>query len=544
MFKKVITNGEDQVLMQQLLLGASEIATPVAVTFGPWGHNVIIEKGGYPIVTKDGVTVAVNVLPSDPVKRQAALIIRQAAQQTVKEAGDGTSSSCILAYAILIEAANQLQDGNVFALVREIKEDWKSIDKYLEKSAITHDDWDTTESFEVLKSIATLSANNDEELGEIIARAVQWAGADGLVTTKVSESPKTHVELKAGVLFESGVLSQAYYTDHAKKIAAYDNPLFVLIDDKVDKIDTLMPFINEWQTLDQLQTQCLVFVVSDMLGDAMTSILRNRIKSGMAFLVVKASHFQNQRREVMKDLQVVTGAAHVYGVHTGIRPKDFTDIAQFGKADRVICTDKEMFIMPSANRERAINNRAAELSSRIEDDEDDEFTRKRIAALKSAISVIHVGGTIAGEAEERMMRVDDARRSAQASLKHGFYPGGGIMYLAASVAAKTSVMQEALQQPIYSLIQNMGLIPDPILEELEKDFIKNVKEYDDLLLPVKSIDFMGIYGEIGSIVDASKLSVYDSALVVRTALKNAVAAACLLITTGAIIIDSQNSDNE
>jgi chaperonin GroEL len=504
---------------QRLLAGAEKLAEYVGSTLGPGGRRVIIEKGAFPIITKDGVTVSGHVMETDPVAKQALFILRQAAQRTVQNAGDGTTTSIVLAnelYKRGLQFLDENPDFNVHMLCEDLKNMSGWVCDYIRNNSMEIDSYDT------LMEIVSISLNNDRELSKIVTDACSHAGVNGVVSLKMSDSPETYVDKHMGYAFDAGLLHPAMMTDGRLMKAEWDDPLFVFIEDKLDRVDEIMPFIKAWEQLGKMQTQPLVFVVGDIMGDALTSIIRNR-QNGLALCAIKAPYFTSQRADVLDDLALLTGADRVWSKRAGHRPKDFSDASQFGKGSKIISNMNSTYIIPAEGTEEAVAQRVAGLQDIIKSSENNaarEFMIKRVAALTSSMSTIHVGGVVASEAEERMMRVDDAKQAAQAAMAEGYVPGAGSMFCMAAEQIKKAgytspgavVISKALTAPYERICANAGI---SVPQKLKEGYC--LRFGDDEWTP------------------AINNNIYDPAKVLTEAISNSVSAVCMLLSCKHVI---------
>jgi chaperonin GroEL len=511
-------------LQQKILNGVNLLADNVASTLGPRGRNVILHHPEQnPVITKDGVTVAQFVELEDPFENVGAQIIKQAAAQTNAEAGDGTTTSVVLARAILKEAQKYLIAG---AAPVELK---KGIDKAvaiivenLKEIAIP------IMSIDDIAHIAKISANNDEVIGNLIAKAVDLAGKDGAITVEEARSLETSLDIAEGFRFDSGYLATAFITDEKRGLVRYDDALFLVTDEKIDSIEDMMPMLE----LAARETRPFVIVAENIEGQALAALIMNAMRGTLKVVAVKAPRYGEERRNILQDLALSVGATFITR-QNNLKLRDIK-LTHLGKAKTFECSKIFTTIVGGSGTlpeiERQIDLLKAELSQ-TESLYECEKIQERITRLASGIAIIRVGAATEIEMVEKKHRVEDALEAVKSAQLEGIVPGGGVALLRAAqnIKVKTAnddqrlgvqIVLEAVKAPLIQMSLNAGESPDIILSR-----VKNKKG-------TIGFDFVE-----NKLIDLTKKGIIDPVKVTRCALQNAASVSSTLITTNYAIIE-------
>ncbi|MAH60541.1 MAG: molecular chaperone GroEL [Flavobacteriaceae bacterium] len=515
----------EEELRDKLLQGVSVLADSVGSTLGPKGRNVIIRvKGKSPFVTKDGVTVAKHVDLEDPFEDAAAQIVKQASAKTNSEAGDGTTTSTVLASSIFTEAASQIDRGtNATELKRGMDKAVAEVIKELsERSRPISSKMDVCH-------IATLSANNDVTVGELVAEAVDKVGKNGSINIREAKSVDTTLDLVEGFRFDSGYAAGAFVTDERRKVASYEDPLFFLTDSKLERVDQILPSLE----IAARESRPFIIIADEIEGQALAALIMNTIRGSMKVAAVKAPRYGEDRRNIMMDLALATGAKY-------FRKSEGHDISDakltdFGTA-RSIEIAKGMTTIVGAQGDLAkveqhIENLKQEIVTE-ESIEECQRIQERITRLASGIAVISVGAHTEVEMIEKKHRIEDALEAVRSAQVEGVVPGGGVTLLRIAdrlqvqtdnqdQAKGVEIIKKALSGPIIRMAENSGLDAKSVL-----DSIRGIESEES-----------GMNFATGEVVDFFESGIIDPAKVTRCALQNAVSVAGTLITTNFAILE-------
>jgi len=527
MSKKVFYDDEAR---QRVLAGAEMLYNAVKTTMGPKGRNVVIGKGyGHPTVTHDGVTVAKSIeLPEDEASlgyKVGAELIKQAANKMNDVAGDGTTTVTVLTYHILNEANRLIAAGHNPMLLR------KGLEAAAQDAlkALNGMREDITNKKNRVAEVATISAG-DKEIGELIASVIDKVGKDGVVTVEEGQGLKLEQEVVEGFTFDRGFVSPYMVTDTTRMEAVYDKPAVLVTDKKISSIQEFLPVL---EMLAQAGKKDLVIIAEDVEGEALGTLILNRLKGVFNTIAVKAPSFGDQRNDILEDIAVLTGGQ----VISDDRGTTFENVDQsmIGTARRIIVTKDETTIIEGAGSSAAVKSRIKQIAAQSDNatsEYDKENLDKRRAALSGKVAVIKVGGATETEIEEKKFRVDDAVAAVKAALDEGIVAGGGVtlVNLATklstdnedqSVAAGRSILKNALEQPFRILLTNAGLNPDEWLPQVKKSKAG------------QGVDV----SKTAKLVDMKTAGVVDPARVTKEALQNAVSIAGTAMTMGALIVD-------
>jgi chaperonin GroEL len=511
---------------ERLLHGVDILANAVKVTLGPKGRNVVLEKSfGAPRITKDGVTVAKEIELEDKFENMGAQMVREVASKTSDTAGDGTTTATVLAQAIVKEGAKSVAAGAnpmdlkrgvdlaVAAVVGELKAKAKKVT-----------------SSEEIAQVGTISANGDQEIGAMIAKAMQKVGNDGVITVEEAKSLETELEVVEGMQFDRGYISPYFVTDADKMRVELEDPYILINDKKLSNMQSLLPLL---EAIVQSAKPVLI-VAEDVEGEALATLVVNKLRGGLKVAAVKAPGFGDRRKAMLQDIAVLTGG-QVISDDLGIKLENVT-LDMLGRAKKVVITKDDTTIVDGAGAKPEIEARIAQIRQQIEDttsDYDREKLQERLAKLSGGVAVIKVGGATEVEVKEKKDRVDDALNATRAAVEEGILPGGGVALMRTQSAldklnpAKDdqrvgiNIVRRALQTPARQIAENAGedgaVVVGKILDNADLSFGYNAAT--------------GQYG------DLVKEGVIDPAKVVRTALQDAASVAALLITTEAMVAE-------
>lgn len=529
MAKKVFYDAEAR---EKVLGGAKALYDAVKVTFGPKGRNVVIEKSyGAPTITHDGVTVAeaVDLGKEDDETlgyQMGAKLIKSAAQKLNKVAGDGTTTVTVLTYNILAEANKLIAAGhNPMDLRKGIEAAGAEIVKGINKIAeqIEGDDSKVAE-------VATISAG-DAEIGKLIANVISKIGKDGVVTVEQGQGLEMQSEITEGYTYDKGYASPFFVTDTQRQEAIFDKPAILITDKKISAVNDIVPFLEK---MAQTGRKDLVIIAEEVEGEALSVLVLNKLKGVFNTLVLKAPAFGDNRKAIMEDIAVLTGATVVSG-EKGMSLED-SGLEVLGQARKIIATKDQTTIINGAGDAREVKARIADIEAQAEtalSDYETEQFNKRAAALAGRVAVIKVGGATETEIDEKKYRVDDAVAATKAALDEGIVPGGGVtlVNLAKNIKDKSAgaeILRAALKAPFTQIMENAGLNSQALLAQVEA---AADGQGINVMTPEKGL------------VDLKKDGVVDPARVTREAVQNAVSIAATTITMGALIVDLPEKDN-
>ena len=531
---KIIETGSDS--RTKLLSGVNQLANAVVTTLGPNGRNVVIAQqgGNLPTSTKDGVTVAKTVTLKDPVENLGAQMVKQAAVQTGDSAGDGTTTSTLLAKELIAEGMNHTnisQKHNAVAIKRGMDKAAKEIVKHLKK--ISTD----IASEDQIKQVATISSNNDPEIGELIAAAMDKVGREGVVTVEESKSYETTLETVEGMQFDRGYKSPYFVTDNSKMQAQLDEPYILLYDGKINAVKDLLPILEGVSQ----QNKSMLIIAEDIDGEALAAMIVNKMRGILKCCAVKAPDYGDRRKHILEDIATLTGGT-VISKQKGMR-LDKATFDQLGNARGVTIEKSRTTIIDGSGTEEAITSRLEEIKDQIDRAESPyaiEALQQRLAKMIGGVAVINVGGFTETEMKERKDRVDDALHATRAALDEGIVPGGGVALLEARAK-----LEEA-NQLVCEGDETIGA--EILLNAIEKPFIQILKnagidKYHSILASVEH-DFKGYNIQTESYVDMIEEGIIDPTKVTRTALENAVSVAGTMLITECTIVDDPESTEE
>jgi len=510
---------------QAILRGVNKLAEAVKVTLGPRGRNVVLEKKfGSPTSTKDGVTVAKEIELEDPKENMGAQLVREVASKTSEVAGDGTTTATVLAQAIYREGVKAVTAG---ANPMDLK---RGIEKAVEKAIEEIKKLSKPVSGKAIAQVGTISANNDETIGEIIAQAMDKVGKDGVITVEEAKGLETSLEIVEGMQFDRGYLSPYFVTDAERMECVLENPYILIHEKKISNMRELLPLLEQVAK----SGRPLTIIAEDVEGEALATLVVNKLRGTLQVLAVKAPGFGDRRKAMLEDIAIVTGG-QVISEDLGIKLEN-VKINMLGTAKKVRIDKDNTTIIDGAGRKSDIQARVAQIKQQIEEttsDYDREKLQERLAKLAGGVAVIRVGGATEVEVKEKKDRVDDALNATKAAVEEGILPGGGAALLYATKAlnglsgdnedqnAGIAIVKKAIQMPLRQIVENSGVEASIVVGKL---------------LEQKSVTF-GFDAQLEKYVDLVEVGIVDPTKVVRTALQDAASVAALLITTEAMIAD-------
>ena len=534
MSKKIIFSKDAR---NQLADGVDKLAEAVTATLGPSGRNVIIEqKMGNPISTKDGVTVAKSIELEDKVENIGAQIVKQAAIKTAEQAGDGTTTSTLLAQSILNEGLDKLQKGsNAVDIKRGIDKAVKdTVDYLVEQSK------DITDEGQ-LKQIATISANNDTEIGELISTAMDKVGSDGVVTVEESKTGETYLETVEGMQFNRGYKSPYFVTDNSTMTAVLQNPFILITDKRLNQVKELLPILEAVSS----SGKSLLVIADDIDGEALSTMVVNKMRGILPIAAVKAPDFGDRKKAMLDDIATLTGGT-VVSQEKGMRLDKF-DINWLGKATKVTVNKDATTIIDALGDEEAINSRVEDIKTLIDDTSspyEKETLQERLAKFLGGVAMVHVGGYTEVEMKEKKDRVDDALHATKAALEEGILPGGGVALLNAALALSSKIggikeelqtgyeiVISAIERPFYKILQNAGF---------DNDFIGNIEEG----IKESGDEWKGYNPRTETLVNMFEEGIIDPTKVTRLALENAASVSGTMLLTEAVVSNIEDKSTQ
>jgi chaperonin GroEL len=510
----------------KMLAGVNALANAVRVTLGPKGRNVIIEKSwGSPTVTKDGVTVAKEVELEDKFENMGAQMVREVASKTSDTAGDGTTTATVLAQAIFREGAKLVAAGvNPMELKRGIDKAVAAMVDELKKLS------KPTRNSEEIAQVGIVSANGDETIGRMLAEAMEKVGKEGVITIEEAKSMESTLDVVEGMQFDRGYLSPYFVTDPNRMETVLEDPVILLHEKKISNMKDLLPLLEQVAR----QGKPLLIVAEEVEGEALATLVVNKIRGTLAAACVKAPGFGDRRKAMLQDMAVLTGG-QVIAEELGLKLENVT-LKDLGRAKRVVIDKDNTTIIDGAGAKKDIEGRCNEIRKQVEEttsDYDREKLQERLAKLVGGVAVVKVGAATESEMKEKKARVEDALHATRAAVEEGIVPGGGVALLRALSAldglgdaleeeqkAGVNIIRRAVEEPLRMISQNAGIDGSIVIER-----VKNAK------------GAMGFNAATEEYEDLVKAGVIDPTKVVRTALQNAASVSSLLLTTEAMIAE-------
>ncbi len=520
MAKEIIYSSQSR---QALMAGVNKLANAVKATLGPKGRNVIIEKKfGSPLVTKDGVTVAKEIELKDRQENIGAQMVKDVASKTSDVAGDGTTTATVLAQAMLQEGLKAVGTGvNVMELKR-------GIDKAVETVVAEIKAMSKPVEGKAVEQVGTVSANNDETIGTLIAEAMDKVGKDGVITVEEAKTMETTLEIVEGMQFDRGYLSPYFVTDAERMEAVLENCLILAHEKKISSMKDLLPVLEQVAK----SGQPLLIISEDVEGEALATLVVNKLRGTLHVCAVKAPGFGDRRKRMLEDIAILTGGKCITE-DLGIKLENIT-LADLGRAKKIVVDKDNTTIVEGAGSASDIEGRVKQIRREIEDttsDYDREKLQERLAKIVGGVAVIKVGAATEAELKEKKARVEDAVHATKAAVEEGVIPGGGVAYIRAIPALDTlkgsddfqagvKIVKRALEEPCKQIANNAGVEGSVIVEHVKKEkgahgFNAKTEKFEDLF----------------------KAGILDPAKVSRTALQNAASAASTLLTTEAMIFE-------
>jgi len=528
MAKQIIFNEEARVKMKQ---GVDILANAVKVTLGPKGRNVVLDKGyGAPTITKDGVTVAKEVELEDKFSNLGAEIVKEVASKTNDVAGDGTTTATVLAQSIIAEGLKNVTAGaDPLSLKRGIDKATEAVVKNLKKLS------KEVSSQEEIEQVASISAN-DKEIGKIIASAMEAVGKNGVITVEESQSFGIEKEVVEGMQFDKGYVSHYMVTDTEKMQAVYDEPYILITDQKVSSLQDLLPLL---ESMAQSGKKDLVIIADEIEGEALATLVVNKIRGVFNTLAVKAPGFGDRKKEMLQDIAALTGAK-VVSEELGIKLSS-ANIEMLGSARKVVATKDNTTIVDGKGDEALVKERVAQIESAIksaDSDFDKEKLQERLAKLTGGVAVIKVGAATETEMKEKKDRIDDALNATRAAVEEGVVVGGGVAYLRSLKAIAdlklegdedlgAKILFKALSYPLYQIAANAGKDGTVVVNKV-----------------LEGKDNFGYNAQDDKFEDLVEAGIVDPTKVARSALQNAASAAGMFLTTEVAITDLPKKDDE
>ncbi len=521
MAKNIIFNTEAR---EQLRLGVDALANAVKVTLGPKGRNVIIDKKfGAPHITKDGVSVAKEVELEDAVQNMGAQLVKEVASKTNDQAGDGTTTATVLAQAIVNTGIKNVTAGaNPMDLKRGIDKAVAEVIKDLKARSR-----EIGEGKEKVEQVATISANNDKFIGQIIADAMDKVKKEGVITIEEAKGLDTTVKVVEGMQFDRGFLSPYFVTNTEKMEAIYENPFILIYDKKISNLKELLPILEK-----TVQTgRGLLIISEDIEGEALATLVVNRLRGSLKIVAVKAPGFGDRRKEMLEDIAILTGGT-VISEEKGYKLED-ADLTMLGSAQKITVDKDNTTIVSGAGAKEQIDARVSQIKAQIEkttSDYDREKLQERLAKLAGGVAVIYVGAASEVEMKEKKDRFDDALNATRAALEEGIIPGGGVAFIRAIKALDNlkgenddeetgiQIVRRALEEPLRQIVANAGMEGSVVVnkvKELEGDngFNARTEVYEDL--------------HASGVIDPTKVA--------RVAIENAASIASMILTTECVL---------
>ncbi|MEJ5284169.1 MAG: chaperonin GroEL [Brevinematales bacterium] len=515
---------------QKILLGVEKLAKAVSATLGPRGRNVVIDKKfGAPTVTRDGVTVAKEIELEDKFENMGAQLVREVATKTNDVAGDGTTTATVLAYAIIKEGFKNVTAGSNPTLIkRGIDKAVNKVVEELKKIA------KPVSSREEIRDVAAISANNDKEIGEYIAEAMDKVGKDGVITVEESKSMDTFVEVVEGMQFDRGYLSPYMVTNAETMVAELEDPFILLYDKKISSLKEIVPLL---ETIAQ-SGRPLLLIAEDIEGEALATLILNKLRGSLTSVAVKAPAFGDRRKAMLEDIAILTGG-NVISEEKGMKLENAT-LQDLGRAKRVKVDKENTVIVDGAGSKEAIQARIKQIKKQIEEttsDYDREKLQERLAKLSGGVAVIKVGAATEVELKEKKARVEDALSATKAAVEEGVVPGGGLSLLLCQKVLENfkgeneeeqvgiEIVKKALEAPMKKIAENAGIDGSVIVHKAKE--AKNHTGYNALT---------------GEWVDMMKAGVIDPVKVERTALQNAASVAGLLLITEVMVTEKPEKE--
>ncbi len=518
---------------ERLKAGLDKLANAVKVTLGPKGRNVVLSRSfGAPKVTKDGVTVAKEIELEDPLENMGAQMVKEVASKTADVAGDGTTTATVLAQAIVHAGLKNVAAGaNPIDLKRGIDKAVEHVVENIRKQSETVKD-----NFDKIRQVATISANNDEEIGQLIADAMKRVSTDGVITVEEAKGTETYVEEVQGMQFDRGYLSPYFVTNSEQMTVEYENPYILIHDKKISNVKDILPILEKTAQ----ESKPLLIIAEDVEGAALGTLVVNRLRGTLNVVAVKAPGFGDRRKAMLEDIAILTGGT-VISEEQGYKLEN-TTLEQLGRAEKVKIDKDNTTIVGGMGHSEQIKARINQIKAQIEtttSDYDREKLQERLAKLAGGVAVLHVGAPTEVEMKEKKDRVDDALHATRAAIEEGIVPGGGVAYVRAIEALRNvkcenedeftgvSIVSKALEAPLRTIAANAGMEGSVVLQQV-----------------LEGKGAFGYNARTGEFEDLKKAGVIDPAKVARVAIENAASIASMLLMTECAISELPEKKKE
>jgi chaperonin GroEL len=516
---------------EKIRKGVDTLAEAVKVTLGPLGRNVVLERSyGAPSITKDGVTVAKEITLEDRLENMGAQMVREVASKTADVAGDGTTTATVLAQAIFREGNKFVTAGaNPMELKRGIDKAVEVVVETIKKNSAAVSDK------KEIQQIATISANSDETIGNLIAQAMERVGRDGVITVEEAKGMKDELDVVEGMQFDRGYLSPYFVTNQEKMEAVSENPFLLIVEKKITSMKSLVPLLEQ-----VVKTgRALLIIAEDVEGEALATLVVNRLRGSLNVAAVKAPGFGDRRKAMLEDIAILTGSKLI-SEDIGLKLENI-QLADLGTAKRVVLTKDNCTIIEGQGNQDTIKGRVAQIRMQIENsssDYDKEKMQERLAKLAGGVAVIKVGAATETEMKEKKDRIEDALHATRAAVEEGIVAGGGVALIRAQKAVDAlelegdqrlgaQIVRRALEEPLRVIVSNAGYEASVVVNRVKSE-----------------VGNIGFDAKKGEYVDMVKAGIIDPAKVARSAMQHAASIAGLLLTTEASICDNITEDKK
>ena len=527
--KQIIFNEQAR---KALLEGINKVANTVKVTLGPKGRNIILDKPSSPLITNDGVTIAKEIELKDKFENIGAKLMKEVASQTQDKAGDGTTTATLLAQLMVTEGLKNIAAGsNPIEIKKGIEIATEKVVSYIKQQSTP------VNEKQKIEQVATISANNDEKIGKLIAKAMEKVGNRGVITVEEAKSIETTLELVEGMQLDKGYISPYMITDTEKMEANFEDPYIFITDKKISTVKELIPILE----LVSHEGNPLIIIAEDIDGEALTTLVINLLRGALKVCAIKAPGFGDEQPELLQDIAILTGGKFL-SKDTGEKVEDMK-ISDFGTAKKVKSTREETLIIEGQGKKEQIKKRINQIQTQIDREDSDykkEDLRKRLGKLSGGVAVISVGAATETELKEKKMRIDDALNATKAAVEEGVVPGGGItllqaikelnmLHLPPEQAIGLKIVKKALEGPIRQIAENSGKDGSEVIAQL-----KNNNQNPNLGYNAKTDKFE----------DLIQAGVIDPAKVVRYELQSSASIASMILTTEGLIADFEDKKDK
>jgi chaperonin GroEL len=521
----------DEKARQTLLKGIDKVANTVKITLGPKGRNVVLDKSTKPLITNDGVTIAKEIELTDKFENMGAKLIKEVASKTQDNAGDGTTTATVLAQVMVTHGLKNITSGaNPMDVKRGIEKATSEVVKNLHKKSIKVNDK------EKIMQVATISANNDEEIGKLISEAMEKVGNNGVITVEEAKSMDTSLEVVEGMQFDRGFISPYMATDHEKMTCEFEEPYVLITDKKISNMKQIVPVLEKVAS----EGRPLLIIAEDVDGDAQAAIILNLIRGALKVCAVKAPGFGEEQKDMIEDIAVLTGAT-VISEERGIKLENFTE-EMLGEAKKINVDNEKTVIVSGKGDKNAIKKRISLIEGQVKSADSDYKKielKKRLAKLSGGVAVINVGAATETEMKDKKMRIDDALHATKAAVEEGVVAGGGIalfrsieslekLDLEGDLNIGLNIVKKSLEEPLRQIVRNAGKEGAEVIARLNAE--KN--------------DNFGYNAKTDKYEDLIKTGVIDPTKVVRSALQNASSIAAMVLTTEAVVTDFDDEKDD